>query len=103
MSPARRERPFSGSAGCQDGSTALAARHPRHAFELRMSDAPILPHGLLDPARRLRTPVGRSDRVRGTGPLSLVIYSDFECPDCQAFHRAFNQVPEALREQISIA
>ena len=59
-----------------------------------------LPYGRLDPDRPLRVPVGPADRVRGEGRLTLVIYEDFECPDCQAFYLAFNQLPGALREQV---
>jgi protein-disulfide isomerase len=59
-----------------------------------------LPHGLLDPRRPLRPPVGPSDRVRGDGPITLVTYADFECMDCQAFHAAFHQVSEEVRSQV---
>ncbi|MSR36151.1 MAG: DsbA family protein [Gemmatimonadetes bacterium] len=59
-----------------------------------------LPHGLLDPSRPLRPPVGPADRVRGDGPITMVIYADFECIDCRAFHTAFNQLPDDLRSQV---
>ena len=61
---------------------------------------PTLPHGLLDPARTLRVPVGPTDRVRGEGPITLLVYADFDCPDCQTFHRAYHQVDVVLREQV---
>lgn len=59
-----------------------------------------LPHGLLDAGRPLRTPVGPADRVRGEGSLTLVIYADFECSDCQAFHTAFHEMSEGVRSQV---
>jgi protein-disulfide isomerase len=46
--------------------------------------------------------VGPTDRARGDGPLTLVIYADFDCPDCQAFHRAFHQIDEAERASIRV-
>lgn len=65
-----------------------------------MVAVPKLPHGRLDPERPLRIPVGPSDRARGDGPVTLVIYADFDCPDCQTFHRAFHQVDPATRARI---
>jgi protein-disulfide isomerase len=65
-----------------------------------MATLPSLPHGLLDPARPLRVPVGPMDRVRGEGPVTLLVYADFDCPDCQALHRAYHQVDAALRARI---
>jgi protein-disulfide isomerase len=61
---------------------------------------PSLPHGQLDLGRPLRVPVGASDRARGDGPVTLVLYADFECPDCQTFHRAFHQVAPAIRDRV---
>ena len=63
---------------------------------------PTLPHGRLDPSRPLRVPVGPGDRSRGEGPLTLVIYADFDCPDCQAFHRAFHAASPAARERVRV-
>jgi NhaA family Na+:H+ antiporter len=65
-------------------------------------NAPTLPHGRLDAGLRLRVPVSATDRARGEGPLTLLIYADFECPDCQAFHRAFHRVAEAVRGQTRV-
>jgi protein-disulfide isomerase len=59
-----------------------------------------LPHGRLDPTRPLRPPVGPADRVRGDGPITLVVYADFECVDCRSFHTTFNQLPDDLRSQV---
>jgi len=61
---------------------------------------PSLPHGRLDPQRPLRVPVSPHDRARGDGPVSLVIYADFDCPDCQTFHRALHGVGEATRMRV---
>jgi protein-disulfide isomerase len=59
-----------------------------------------LPSGRLDPSRSLRVPVSADDRARGAGPVVLVIYADFECPDCQAFHVAFHRIDAAVRERV---
>ena len=40
--------------------------------------------------------------MRGGGPVTLVIYADFDCPDCQAFHRAFHQIPDAARDRVAV-
>jgi len=53
---------------------------------------PTLPHGSLDLVRSLQVPVGPADRIRRSGPVILVTCADLECPDCQAFHRAFQQI-----------
>ncbi|MBW3534103.1 MAG: DsbA family protein [Gemmatimonadetes bacterium] len=61
----------------------------------------VLPHGVLDPERRLRVPVEAADRFRPTsGVVTLVAYADFECPDCQAFHGVFGALSEELRERV---
>ena len=62
--------------------------------------APSLPHGLLDIGRPLRVAVGPGDRARGDGPVTLVIYADFDCPDCQSFHRAFHEVGQEIRDRV---
>jgi protein-disulfide isomerase len=61
-----------------------------------------LPHGRLDPGLPLRVPVSTTDRARGDGPHTLLIYADFECPDCQAFHLAFHQISETIRQRIRV-
>lgn len=42
----------------------------------------------------LYTPVGEGDHIRGTGNITLVEYSDFQCPACGIYYPAVKQLEE---------
>lgn len=47
-------------------------------------------------------PVGKDDHVRGNpnAPVTLIEYSDFECPFCKRFHATLKQVVDESKGQV---
>ncbi len=48
--------------------------------------------------------VTEQDQVKGykSAPMTLVEYSDFQCPSCNAQHRTFNQVWKQIRRDVKL-
>jgi len=57
---------------------------------------------LTEPAGTV-VPISSRDHVRGSGELTLIEYSDFECPYCKNFHETMKQVMEEYKGKIKWA
>ncbi len=59
------------------------------------------PESLTEPAGTV-TPVGNRDHVRGQAgaPLTMIEYSDYECPFCKKFHITMKQLMDAYPGKI---
>lgn len=84
---------FSGSGGSDGGGNAAAG------------DMAMAEHGQEQADTSAVRPVDDSDHIRGDidAPVTIVEYSDFDCPFCQRFHGTMAQVMEQYGESGEVA